>query len=226
MNYTSSFAEIQLCFSRSRDPIYVTPGRGTCGTSRGISGTTRCIYRDGPRSFWRATRCKNERDIADQAARDRRNGFSSLERPQRRQGQTPSLNKTKRKACVPPRWRWSRCAAPPGAPIPPSPAGPDKSLSSPTGFYLRPVKIARTRNRQIERDCCSREDQRRKYGFRGMRWGGWGPRVYSDEAYVMLETRHMFRSRYKSGAIRADIWSLCWYLDRSEKIVYGWFLLA
>jgi len=28
-NYTSSFAEIRPCFSRSRDPIYVTPSRGT-----------------------------------------------------------------------------------------------------------------------------------------------------------------------------------------------------
>jgi len=140
MNYTSSFAEIQLCFSRSRDPIYVTPGRGTCGTSRGISGTTRCIYRDGPRSFWRATRCKNERDIADQAARDRRNGFSSLERPQRRQGQTPSLNKTKRKACVPPRWRWSRCAAPRGLPYHHHQRGPINHYPRRPAFTCDPWK--------------------------------------------------------------------------------------
>jgi hypothetical protein len=50
MNYTSSFAEIRPRFSRSRDPIYVTHpvGGRTCGTSRGISGTTRRIHRGGP----------------------------------------------------------------------------------------------------------------------------------------------------------------------------------
>lgn len=48
--------------------------------------------------------------------------------------------------------------------------GPDKSLSSPTGFYLRPVKIARTQNHQIEHDRWLARGSRRKYGFRGLKW--------------------------------------------------------
>lgn len=94
------------------------------------------------------------RDIVDQAARDRPNGFSLSFREA---ATTPAPNLGALKKSPSRQGGGEVVAKPPGV------SGhhwrsPDKSLSLPTGFYLRPVKIARTRNRQIERDCCSRED--------------------------------------------------------------------
>lgn len=53
MNYTSSFAEIRPRFSRSRDPIYVTPGRGTKPAAHRLAGylAQHVVYIEAARSF-------------------------------------------------------------------------------------------------------------------------------------------------------------------------------
>jgi len=132
--HVASFAEIRPRFSRSRDPTYVTPDRGTNlrHVSRDIWRNTSYISRQ-PDRFDEVRAAKMREISPTEAVRDRRNGFSSLERTQRRRPEPRALIKQKEKP-VPP--RWSRCAAPRGLP------SPDKSLSSPAGFYLRPVKIA------------------------------------------------------------------------------------